>query len=76
MENNGLYALAAGIAMLAGIGPALGQGYAAGKALEAIGRQPQASDSILRTMILGQSIAETTGIYAFVIAILLVLKIG
>lgn len=75
MDTNSFYALSAGIAVLAGLGPALGQGYIAGKAVEALGRQPEASDSILRTMVLGQSIAETTGIYAFVIAIMLVLKI-
>lgn len=68
-------ALGASLAVLTGLGPALGQGYAAGKAVEAISRQPEAADSIRTTMILGQSIAETTGIYAFVIAILLVLKI-
>ncbi|HCB63943.1 MAG TPA: ATP synthase F0 subunit C [Fusobacteria bacterium] len=76
MDNLSYYALAAGIAVLTGIGPALAQGYIAGKAVESIGRQPEAADSILRTMILGQSIAETTGIYAFVIAIMLVLKIS
>ena len=76
MDNLSYYALAAGIAVLTGIGPALAQGYIAGKAVESIGRQPEAADSILRTMILGQSIEETTGIYAFVIAIMLVLKIS
>lgn len=75
MEENVAYAFAAGIAVLTGLGPALGQGYAAGKAVEAVSRQPEASDKILRTMVLGQSIAETTGIYAFVVAIMLVLKI-
>ena len=74
--DNWFYAMAAGVAVLTGIGPALAQGYIAGKAVEAIGRQPEAANSILRTMILGQSIAETTGIYAFVIAIMLVLKIS
>ena len=33
-------AIGAGLAMIAGIGPGIGQGYAAGKAAEAVGRQP------------------------------------
>ena len=72
---NQYYALSAGIAVLTGIGTALAQGYVAGKAVESISRQPEASDSILKTMILGQSITEITALYSFVIAIMLVLKI-
>ncbi|NLW17880.1 MAG: ATP synthase F0 subunit C [Firmicutes bacterium] len=64
--------LGAGIAMIAGIGPAIGQGYAAGKGVEAVGRQPEAQGKIMLTMVLGQAIAETTGIYALVIAFMLV----
>ena len=76
MEANVAYAMGASIAVLTGLGPALAQGYVAGKAVESLGRQPEAADAILRTMLLGQSVAETTGIYAFVIAIMLVLKIS
>ncbi|MGI6359380.1 MAG: ATP synthase F0 subunit C [Bacillota bacterium] len=64
--------LGAGIAMIAGIGPAIGQGYAAGKGTEAVGRQPEAQGKITLTMILGQAVAETTGIYALVIAFILI----
>ena len=64
-------AIGAGTAMIAGIGPGVGQGYAAGKAVEAIARQPEAQGNILSTMIVGQAVAETTGIYALVVAILL-----
>lgn len=35
-------AIGAGLAMIAGIGPGIGQGYAAGKGAEAVGRQPEA----------------------------------
>ncbi|ERJ11463.1 ATP synthase F0 subunit C [Haloplasma contractile] len=63
--------LGAGIAMIAGIGAGIGQGIAAGKAAEAVGRQPEAEGKIRNMMLLGQGVAETTGIYAFVIAILL-----
>lgn len=64
--------LGAGIAMIAGLGPGIGQGFAAGKGVEAVGRQPEARGSIITTMILGQAVAETTGIYSFVIAFILI----
>ncbi len=69
---SGLAALAAGIAMIAGIGPGIGQGFAAGKALEAIARQPEASGKITVTMLVGQAMAETTGLYALIIAFVLI----
>lgn len=65
-------ALGAGIAALTGIGPALGEGGAVAKACEAIGRQPESKSAVTTTMIMGCAIAETTGIYALVIAILLI----
>lgn len=65
-------ALGAGIGIVTGIGPAIGQGYVAGKAVEAVGRQPEAQGKIMLTMVLGQAIAETTGIYALVICFMLV----
>lgn len=67
----GMSALAASIAMLAGLGGALGQGYTAGKAVEAVGRQPEAQGEITRTMVLGMAITETNAIYGLVIAIIL-----
>jgi len=66
-------AIGAGIAMVAGLGPGIGEGYAVGKALEAIGRQPECKSDVTSTMILGVALAETTGIYSFIIALLLVL---
>ena len=66
-------AIGAGIAMIAGLGPGIGEGFAAGKALEAIGRQPEAKSDIASTMILGIALSETTGIYSFIIALLLVM---
>lgn len=68
----GCCALGAGIAMIAGIGPGIGEGYAVGKACEAIGRQPESKSSVTSTMIMGCAIAETTGLYALIIAILLI----
>ncbi len=68
----GCCALGAGIAMIAGIGPGIGEGNAVAKACEAIGRQPESAGSVKSTMILGCAIAETTGLYALIIAALLI----
>lgn len=64
--------LGAGIAMVAGIGPGIGEGFVGGKAVEAVARQPEAKSDIYTTLILGDAIAESTGIYALVIALLLI----
>lgn len=75
ITNEGLVlacsAVGAGLAMIAGIGPGIGQGYAAGKGAEAVGRQPEAQGDIVRTMLLGAAVAETTGIYGLIIALIL-----
>jgi ATP synthase F0 subunit c len=64
-------ALGAGFAMIAGVGPGIGQGYAAGKATEAVGKRSRNQPIILRAMFLGQAVAQTTGIYALIIALVL-----
>ena len=63
-------AIGAGLAMIAGIGPGIGEGYAAGKACEAIGRQPEAKGSVTSTLILGCALAETTGLYGLIVALI------
>ncbi len=68
----GCCALGAGCAMIAGIGPGVGEGNAVAKACEAIGRQPECKGDVTSTMLMGCAIAETTGLYALVIAILLI----
>ena len=69
----GCCALGAGICMGAGaIGPGIGEGSAVAKACEAIGRQPESKGDVTSTMIMGCAIAETTGIYSLVIAVLLI----
>lgn len=68
----GLLGLGAGIAMIAGIGPGIGEGQAVAKACEAIGRQPEAKSSVTSTLIMGCAIAETTGLYALIVAVLLI----
>ena len=64
-------AIGAGLALIAGIGPGIGEGYAVGRACEAIGRQPEAKGDVTSTMLLGCAIAETTGIYGFVTGLIL-----
>ncbi len=64
-------AIGAGIAMIAGVGPGIGQGYAAGAGAAAVGRNPGAKGNIVSTMLLGQAVAETTGLYGFAVAIIL-----
>ena len=68
----GCCALGAGSAMIAGIGPGFGECNAVAKACEAIGRQPECIGDVTTTMLMGCAIAETTGLYALVIAILLI----
>ena len=64
-------AIGAGLAMIAGIGPGIGQGIAAGHGAAAVGRNPGAKGDITSTMLLGQAVAETTGLYGLVIALIL-----
>ena len=65
-------AIGAGLALIAGIGPGIGEGNAVGQALSAIGRQPECKGDVTSTMLLGCAIAETTGIYGFVTGLLLI----
>ena len=75
MTDNGFIlgcsAIGAGLAMIAGLGPGIGEGFCGGKAVEAIGRQPEASGAITKQMIIGDALAETTGLYSLIIALLL-----
>ena len=64
--------IGAGLAMLGALGTGIGQGYAAGKASEAVARNPEAESKIRTMMIVGCAIAETAAIYSLIIAILLI----
>ncbi len=65
--------LGAGICMgIGALGPGLGEGYTAGKACEGISRSPEHAGLITRTMLIGQAVSESTGIYSLVIALLLI----
>ena len=65
--------ITAGIAVLTGLGAGLGIGIATSKAVEAIARQPEAAGDINKALLLGSALAETTAIYGFVVALLLVI---
>ena len=72
MEGN-ISSLAAGIAIgLGAIGPGIGLGIAVSKAMEALGRNPEASGAIFVPYILGIALTEAIGIYALVIGLLLI----
>lgn len=65
--------LGAGIAMgIGALGPGLGEGFTAGKACEGIARSPENAGLITRTMLIGQAVSESTGIYSLVVALLLI----
>lgn len=69
--------LAAGLAIgLGAIGPGIGIGILGSKAMEAIGRNPEAAGTVLLPMIIGIAFAEAVAIYALVIAFLLFGKIA
>ena len=55
------------------LGPASGQGRAVAAALDAIARQPDASDRISRTLFIGLAMIESLAIYCLVIALILLL---
>jgi len=57
---------------LGAMGPGFGLGLAAGHACEAIARNPETSTIILRNMLIGQAVTESTGIYALVVSLLLI----
>lgn len=72
MELEAVKSIAAAIAIgLGSLGPAIGIGILAGKALEAIGRNPEASQKIQTSMILAIAFAEAIAIYALVVALII-----
>ena len=71
MTDLGFVAIAAGIAVVAGLGTGIGEGIAASKAVEAVGRNPEAEGKIRTMMILGIALSETVAIYGLLISIML-----
>lgn len=69
-------ALAAGLCMgLGAIGPAIGEGMVAAKAMESIGRNPAIADKMIPNMIVAMAICESTGIYSLVISLIILFVI-
>lgn len=72
MELEGVKSIAAALAIgLGAVGPGIAIGILAGKAMEAIGRNPEATPKIQTAMILGSAFAEAIAIYALVIALII-----
>lgn len=72
ISDKGMKDIGAGIAMgLGAFGPALGIGILAGRAMDALGRNPEAQSVIQTNMILGLAFAEAIGIYALVVSIMI-----
>lgn len=70
--DTGLIAIGAGLAVLTGAGAGIGMGIATGKAVEAVGRQPEASGKINSLLMLGLALTESTAIYGFVTALMII----
>lgn len=76
MTSSAIIALAAAIAVaLSTLGPGIGQGIAASKAMEAMARQPEAAGSIRSSMIIALALMEALTIYGLLIAFMLVAKV-
>lgn len=72
METEAVKSLAAAIAIGVGaIGPGLGIGMLASKAMESIGRNPEATAKIQTAMILAIAFTEAIAIYALVVALII-----
>lgn len=70
--GKGLVAIAAALAVMTGIFSTIGQAFAAAKAVEAVGKNPEAETEIRSMLMLGAGIAETAAIYGMLIAFLLI----
>lgn len=72
VTDDGMKFIAAGAVMgIGAIGPSLAIGNLVGRALDALGRNPEAQPAIQTNMILGLAFAEAIGIYALVVAIMI-----
>lgn len=68
----GLSIIGAAVAVLAGMAASFSQGLAVGRAVEAVGRQPEASGQIRTTMLIGCVVAETGGVYGLAVSLILI----
>ena len=77
MESNGLIAIAAALAIgLSTMGPGIGEGLAASKALEGMARQPEIIGDLRTNMLISLAMMEALAIFGLVIAFMLLGKIA
>ena len=72
MTDVGMRALEAGIAILSAAGSSIGEGLLVSKAIEGMARNPEMSSKLRSSMIIGCALVETCGIYALLVAILII----
>lgn len=72
MDASLFIAIGAGLAVLTGLGAGIGIGRATAAATDAVARQPEAEGKITKLLLLGCAIAESTAIYGFVIALIII----
>ncbi|MGI5900017.1 MAG: ATP synthase F0 subunit C [Christensenellales bacterium] len=72
----GLIAIGAALAVFTGVGAGIAMGNATAKAVEAISRQPEASGKINSALMLGLALTESTAIYGFVTALIIIFMMG
>lgn len=75
-NGNGLVAIGAALATLTGMLTAIGQGLAATKAVEMVGKNPEAAGQIRTTLIVGCALAETCAIYGMLVAFVIIFVLG
>lgn len=76
MELESAKVIAAGFVMgIGSIGPAIGEGMIAAKAMEAMGRNPSIKDDMFTKMIVAMAITESTGIYSLVVALIVLFAV-
>jgi F-type H+-transporting ATPase subunit c len=69
--------LGAGISVgMGAIGCGVGSGYAGGDACAGVGRWPESRGALLRTMLVGQAVSQSTSIYALLVALLMIFVRG
>ena len=76
MDLNVLLGVGAGIAVLTGVGAGIGIGIATSGLIQAIARQPEASNKYTPMFFVGVALAESTAIYGLVVAIILITRLG
>jgi F-type H+-transporting ATPase subunit c len=79
MSDIALFSLASTIAAIAGIAfgvtlPAIAMGWAISRAMEALSRQPEAEQSIMRTLFIGLAMIESLAIYVLVIVLIVLFR--